>query len=137
MAIRIRVGNGLGLLLLIVVVFGPGLLVSTILHNGWWAILLPIATVGAFLGIAALPIGRNISPEQYADELERHLRGEDNDDDWDRTGSVRLKNPRLEELRRSLPDSFDDLRTEEDRLSLARVIEALRRGELPEVRTKS
>ena len=137
MARSIHIGNGLGCLLVIVVVFGPGVFVSTILHNGRWAILLPIATIGVFLGIAALPSGRNISPQQYADELERHLRGEDSDDDWDRTGSVRLKNPRMEELRRSLPDSFDDLRTEEDRLSLARVIEALRKGELPEVRTKS
>jgi hypothetical protein len=133
----IRIGQGLGCLLLILVVLGPGAIASIALHQASWAILLPLATIGILLGIAALPIGRNVSPEEYAVELERHLRGIDNDDEWDRTASVRVKNPRLEQLRRSLPDSFDDLRTEEDRMSLQRIIEELREGEFPDMPSKS
>jgi hypothetical protein len=124
----IRVGNGLGLLLLIAVVFGPGVITGIVLHNPLWAIVLPFLTIGFFLGVAAVPIGREVSPAEYADELERHLRGTDNDDEWDRTASVRVKNAHLEKLRRSLPDSFNDLQTEEDRISLQRIIDALREG---------
>jgi hypothetical protein len=36
-----------------------------------------------------LPLKRKVSPEEFADELERHLDGTDNDNDWDRTSSVR------------------------------------------------
>jgi hypothetical protein len=102
------------------------------LHDPSWAILVPLATIGILLGIAALPIGRNLSPIEYADELERHLHGIDSDDEWDRTASVRLKNPRLERLRQSLPDSFNDLKTEDDRMSLQQIIRALRNDEFSE-----
>jgi hypothetical protein len=132
----IRVRNGVGLLLLIAIVFGPGAVTAIILHEASWAILIPLATIGILLGIASLPIRRNVSPAEYADELERHLRGPDDDDEWDRTASVRMKNPRLEQLRRTLPDSFDDLPTEEDRMSLQRIIEALRNGDYPDVASR-
>lgn len=130
---RVRVGNRPGLLLLIAVVFGPGLVAGIALHQASWTILLPLATIALLLGIAALPVRREVSPHEYADELERHLRGTDNDSEWDRTTSVRLKDPRLERLRRSLPDSFDRLRTEEARAHLRQTVEALRNGEFPDV----
>jgi len=133
----IRIGNGAGLLLLTAIVLGPGIVTATALHEASWAILLPLLTIGIILGIAALPIRREVSLATYADELEHHLHGTNNDDEWDRTVSVRVKNPRLEQLRRSLPDTFDDLHTDEDRESLQRIIEALRKGEIPDVASRS
>ena len=137
MTMRIRAGNGVGLLLLIVVVLGPGAVIGVALHKASWTILLPLATIAILFGIAALPIGRRVSPSEYADELERHLRGTDDDGEWDRTVSVRLRDPRLERLRRSLPDDFNDLRTAEDRMSLQRIVESLRRGEVPDAASRS
>ena len=126
-------GNKWGCLSLSGVVLGPGLVMSFALHRFVWAMLLPITTIVILLCIAALPIGRKVTLANYADELERHLLGTDNDDEWDRTSSVRLSDGRLEHLRRSLPNSFDDLASEEDRSELRRIIETLRRGEIPNV----
>jgi hypothetical protein len=72
-----------------------------------------------------------ISPQEFADELERHLDGMDNDDDWDRASSVRISNRLLEQVRLSLSDRFDSLSTPQDREELRQIIEALRRGEFP------
>jgi len=112
----------------------PCLIVGMAFDNAVWAILLALAATGFLLVMATLPVKRKVSPSEYADELERHLCGKDADHEWDTTTSVRLKDSRLERLRRSLPDSFDELRTEEDRMSLRRVIDALRNGEFPDLR---
>lgn len=98
-----------------------------------WAVIIPLATIAILLCVAALPIRRKVTLEDYANELERHLLGQDDDDDWDRTSSVRLSNERLERLRTSLPGSFDDLASDEDRKELKRIIESLRRGEVPDL----
>ena len=85
--------------------------------------------IAVALGIAALPIKRKVTPEEFANELERHLQGTDDDDDWDRTSSVRIANPLLEDLRKSLTCGFDSLSNPENRAELGHIIEALRRGE--------
>ena len=95
--------------------------------------IIPLATIAILLCVAALPIKRKVSLEDYANELERHLLGQDEDNDWDRTSSVRLSDERLERLRASLPSSFDDLASDEDRSELKRIIENLRRGEVPDL----
>jgi hypothetical protein len=87
--------------------------------------------IAVILGIAVLPLKRKVTPQDFADELERHLQGADNDDDWDRTSSARIFNPLLEEVRQSLTDRFDSLSNPEDREELRHIIEALRRGEFP------
>lgn len=112
-------------------VLGPGLVTSIVLHRLVWAIAIPLATIAVLICVAALPIKRKVSLESYADELERHLLGQDDDDEWDRTSSVRIADDRLERLRVSLPRSFDDLPSEEDRTELKRIIESLRHGEVP------
>jgi hypothetical protein len=118
-------------MVLLGVLIGPGLVAARVLHSPVWAFLGPLAVVLVALGIAALPLKRKVTPEEFADELERHLQGTDNDDDWDRTSSVRIFNPLLEDVRRSLSYKFDSLTSPEDRAELAHVIEALRRGEFP------
>jgi hypothetical protein len=68
---------------------------------------------------------------QFADELERHLLGTGGLWDWDDTTSIRIADERLERIRWELP-KFDSLTRQEDKAELKAIIEALRRGELPE-----
>jgi hypothetical protein len=72
-----------------------------------------------------------VTPQEFANELERHLKGEDEDDEWDRTSSVRIHDPRLDQVRRSLSTRLDSLSTTQDCEELRQMIEALRRGEFP------
>jgi hypothetical protein len=125
-----RLGNGSRLLIFLGVLVAPGFLAAWVFHSIMYALLGPVAMVALLLAIAALPIGRKVTPEQFADELQRHLNGTDNDDDWDQTSSVSISDPVLEKLRRSLSDGFDSLSTPEDRDELRHVIQALRRGEI-------
>ena len=108
-----------------------------VLHSLAWAFLGPVAVVVVTLGIAALPLKRKVTPKEFADELERHLQGTDSDDDWDRTSSVRIFHPLLEDVRRSLSDRFDSLSNSEDREALRQIIETLRRGEFPGATTRN
>ena len=126
-----RLNNGIGCVLLLSIVVGPGLLAAYLLHSAVWAFIVPIAMVGVLLCVAAIPSRRKISPQEFANELERHLDGTDNEDDWDRTSSVRISNRLLEQVRLSLSDRFDSLSTPQDREELRQIIEALRRGEFP------
>lgn len=127
----LRVGNRLGCVILLGVLMAPGLVAARVLHSWVWAAVGPIAVATVMLGIAALPLKRKVTPQEFADELERHLDGTDNDDDWDQTTCVRISNPQLEEVRRYLSDRFDSLSTPQDREELRRIIDALRRGEFP------
>jgi hypothetical protein len=84
--------------------------------------------------VAALPIKRVVTPEQFADELEAHLLGTESDWDWDRTTSVALADRRLEVIRRQLfAFDSDSLKSEKDREKLRMLIATLRRGEFPEI----
>jgi hypothetical protein len=75
---------------------------------------------------------RKITPEQFASELEGHLLGTEGPWDWDDTTSIAVADERLERIRRVLP-KFDSLKRTKDRDELKAVIEALRRGEFPEI----
>ncbi len=56
---------------------------------------------------------RTITPEQFADALERHLLGTEGKWDWDDTTSIAITDERLERIRRGLT-KFDRLaRTKE------------------------
>jgi len=130
-AMGLRLNNGAGCVVFLGVLFGPGFVVAYVLRSPVWAFFGPIAVAAIMLGIAALPSKRKVTPQEFANELDRHLNGTDNDDDWDRTSSVRIFNPSLEAVRRSLSDRFDSLSNAEDREELRHIIEALRRGEFP------
>jgi hypothetical protein len=75
---------------------------------------------------------RAITPEQFADELQRHLLGTESKWDWDDTTSIAIADERLERIRRGLP-KFDLLTQTKDRDELKAIIAALRRGEFPEI----
>jgi hypothetical protein len=125
--------NRFGCVIFLGILVGPGLLAAYLLHSAVWAVIGPVAVVGVLLGVAALPSKRKVTSQEFADELERHLHGTDNDDDWDRTSSVRISNPLLEQVRLSLSDRFDSLSTSQDREELRQIIDGLRRGEFPGV----
>ena len=114
------------------VVFLPAALTSYLVHNPAWLVFFPLGIIALALFIAALPFKRKVTPEQFADELERHLLGTEGRWDWDDTTSVAIADPRLEAVRSHL-GQFDSLSLEQDRDELRNLIEALRRGELPEV----
>ena len=103
------------------------------MHDLVWLIVVPIGIIALALIVAALPSkGREVTPSQFADELERHLLGTGGPWDWDDTTSIRIADERLERVRWELP-KFDSLTREEDKTELKAIIEALQRGELPEV----
>jgi len=127
----LRLNNGVGFVVFLGVLVGPGLFAARVIHSPIWAFFGPVVVVAVMLGIAGLPVRRKVTPQEFADELERHLNAAGNDDDWDRTSSVRISNPLLENVRQRLSDRFDSLSNPEDREELRHIIEALRRGEFP------
>src|SRR6266850_462515 len=118
--------------IVLLVLFLPAALTAYALHNLTWLIVVPFGIIVLAFFIAALPIKRKVTPEQFADELERHLLGTGGPWDWDDTTSIRIADERLERIRWELP-KFDSLAREEDKAQLKTIIEALRRGKIPEV----
>jgi len=117
----------------LLVLFLPAVLTAYVLHNLAWLVVVPLGIILLALFIAALPIKRKVTPEQFADELERHLLGTGGPWDWDDTTSVTIADPRLEEVRSRLGPNLASLSHEKDKDELRAIIAALRRGELPEV----
>ena len=76
---------------------------------------------------------RGITPQQFANELEKHLLGTEKMWDWDNTTSLALADERLDRLRVMLP-KYDSLSLLKRRDEFISVIDALRRGEVPEVK---
>jgi hypothetical protein len=73
-----------------------------------------------------------VSPEQFAEALEKHLLGTEGKWDWDDTTSITLADERLERIRLGLA-KFDLLTHTAVREELEAIIAALRRGEFPEI----
>ena len=118
--------------IVLLVLFLPATLTAYFLHNLAWLFVVSFGIVVFILFMAALPIKRQVTPEQFADELESHLLGTGGPWDWDDTTSIRIADERLERIRSELP-KFDSLAREEDKAELKAIIEALRRGEMPDV----
>lgn len=116
---------------MLLVLFGPAVLVAYLLKSMVWLVFIPVGITVLALIIAALPIKRKVSPEQFADELEKHLLGTGGPWDWDDATSVVIADPKLEKLRWGL-SKFDRLSTEKERDELRAIIKSLRRGEVPE-----
>jgi hypothetical protein len=99
-----------------------------------WLALIPLMILLMILASTFLPfLRRNITPQQFADELERHLSGTGGGWDWDNTTSRAIRDQRLDNLRAKLP-KFDLLIREEPRKEFENIIAALRRGEIPDVK---
>jgi hypothetical protein len=80
---------------------------------------------------AAFGSKRKTPPQEWAEELERHLLGTEGPYDWDDTTSVTFADPRLERLRSTLIPDFDLLDAPEKTEEFRRIIDALRRGDIP------
>lgn len=120
-----------GCAVVLLVVFGPAVLVAYFLHSAVWLVVVPLGIIVIAVVVAALPIKRKVTPGQFADELERHLLGTERRWDWDDTTSVAIADERLEQIRLDLP-RFDSLASEKDKDELRAIIAALRKGEVPE-----
>jgi hypothetical protein len=130
MAIRLSGLPGCAAALL--VLFGPALLVTYLTHSLIWLIAVPFVIILAALLVAAIPSKRKVTPEQFADELERHLLGTEGPWDWDDVTTIAIADERLERIRWEL-SRFDSLSQEKDREELKALVAAIRRGELPEL----
>jgi len=122
-----------GLAVVLAVLFFPAVVAAYFLQSAVWLIAIPLGIIALALLVAALPIKRKVSPEQYADELEGHLLGNEGAWDWDDTTSVAIADDRLERLRWGLA-KFVSFRSQEDRDELRTIIEALGKREFPNVK---
>jgi len=112
----------------------PALLLAGALHSWTWFFAALFAEVIVLLcWIAPFNRGykRNVTPQELADELERHLIGSEGQYDWDETTSFNLADERLNRLIPRLIE-YDRLDTPEKREQFLEIIEALRRGEIPD-----
>jgi hypothetical protein len=128
----IHLSGGSGCLVVLAVLFVPATIAAYLLNDPKWLIIIPVGIVALTLAVAALPIRRKVTPEQWALELEPHLLGTDGTWDWDDGTSVALADPRLEAIRRKLP-KFDMLTSDQRRKEFESIIAALKRGEIPAV----
>jgi len=126
-----RLPNKWGCPALLAFLLLPGCIAAYVLHSLVWLVAAPAILVGLMLAVAALPIKRKITPQEWANELEKHLLGTEGPYDWDDATSVTLADERLEHLRSRVLNDFDILDTPEKREELRQIIEALRRGEIP------
>lgn len=134
MSVHLHGGSGCAILLIALVT--PGVVVAYLSHSAQWVVIVPVGLAVLMLVIAALPIGRKVSPEQFAHELQRHLLGLEGKWDWDDVISVRISDERLEQLRLSIGTRFDSLARQEDRDELGAIIAALQRGEVPIIKSE-
>jgi hypothetical protein len=74
---------------------------------------------------------REVTPQELAEELERHLAGNEGPYDWRATTSVELTDERLNRLIPRLIE-YGRLDTAEKRQQFREIIETLRRGEIPD-----
>ena len=130
--VSIHLEGGKGCAVVLLFLFAPAIVSAFFLHSPIWLFVVPAGIVVLALIIAALPLNRKVTPEQFADELEGHLLGTAGGWDWDDTTSIAVADEQLEQLRRALP-RFDSLKLQEDKDELKAIITALRRGEVPEV----
>jgi hypothetical protein len=119
-------------LVVLLSLFLPAAGTAYVLHSLAWFIVVPFGIIVLAFLVAALPSKRKITPQQFADELEKHLLGTEGKWDWDDVTSVAIADHRLELIRWELR-RFDSLLDEKDREELRRLIATLRRGEVPEV----
>jgi hypothetical protein len=129
----IHLSGGRGCAAVLVVLFVPAILAAYFFQSVVWLLITPAGIIILALLVAAtFSSKRKVTPEQFADELERHLLGTGGKWDWDDSTSVAIADERLERIRWELT-KFDSLNQENAKEELQAIIAALRRGELPEV----
>jgi len=122
-----------GRIALAIVLVVPGLLLANALHSWTWFFAALIAEVVLLCLVAGFGRSdkRDVTPQELADELERHLAGNEGPYDWDATTSEELTDERLNRLIPRLIE-YDRLDTAEKREQFREIIETLRRGQIPD-----
>jgi len=128
MAIHLSAGFGCIVFLAILIV--PGVVAAYISGNPNWLWISPVAVSAILLLIAALPIKRKITPQEFAVELEECLNGAAGDWGWDDTLSPRIADPRLDQVRGWLLLKLGTSDWRDDQV--AGVVAKLKRGEIPD-----
>jgi hypothetical protein len=131
--------NFLGCAVLFLILFGPGIVIAYLSRSLIWVIASPITIIVILILLLKVTKGfnpnygkRNVTPEQFANALERHLLGTEGKWDWDDITSICVTDDRLERIRQGL-SRFDRLESEKDREDFKALIAAIRRGDFPEV----
>ncbi len=118
--------------LIAILVLVACLLVVDLRQLPWWMAAPAVLFIALLVVAPLLPYkGRNITPQEWAGELESHLLGTEDAYDWDDATSIKLADEGLERLRGRLVLEFDRLDTPDKRERLRQVVEALRRGVVP------
>ncbi len=130
MTIRIIGGPAVSVPMLIVLI--PALVAAIVFHSAWLLVIVPFVLVGLWLAFCKWGPKKKITPQQFADEVERHLHGTDGEWGWDDTTSIAIEDQRLDVLRLKLV-KFDNLGLPERREELTAIVQALRSGEIPDV----
>ena len=125
--------GGPACLVVIVLFLVPAITAAILLHSVWWLVIVPLFLIAILAALGKWGKGRKITPQQFADELERHLHGGEGAWDWDDVTSIKIADERLDRLRCKL-HKFDNLCLEEWRKEFSDIIAALRRGEIPDVK---
>jgi hypothetical protein len=127
-----RASNRYGCAVLLLVLFVPATLTAYVTHSAIWLIVVPLGII-AFVGALAAVLGnikRKLTPEQFADKLERHLDLWAEDRENDDTIPFAIADERLERLAWEIQAL--DLRVESNKDKLRAIIATLRRGEVPD-----
>jgi hypothetical protein len=130
-----NLSNRLGCAFILLATFAPAIVTSYLWQSaaGLHAFLLGVILVllvSAIFGVFRRK--RTVTPEQFADELERHLLGTEGKWDWDDTTTIAIADQRLERIRRDL-SKFDSLSDDKDKEELKALIAVIRSGNFPEI----
>ena len=111
----------------------PGILLAWLFDSAVWLLTVPLGLLLLWIALAVWGPKRNVTPQQLAEELERHLLGTGGAWDWDDTTSIAIADQRLDRLRAKL-HKFDTFALPEWENEFREIIAALRRGEIPDVK---
>jgi hypothetical protein len=101
----------------------------SVFHAYIWLGVIPAGIVLLGLTLSSLnQKPKTVTPEQFADQLERHLLGTEGKLDWEYVTSMPIADPRLKQIQSGLA-KFDALSEEKDKEELRALIARLRRGE--------
>jgi hypothetical protein len=131
--VAIHLSGSAGCFVAILIFLLPALLAAVIFHSAWLLIIVPVGVFVLWAALGKWGPKRKVRPQQFADELERHLHGTNSEWGWDDTTSVAIADQRLNALRCKLA-KFDLLALPERREELAAIVAALKRGEIPDVK---
>ena len=128
----IRFSNLYGCTVLLFLLFGPGMLAFYFSRSLVWLFATPFATIILILVLATFRPKRNLTPGQFADELERRLHKLEGAMNLDDVLCISVADDRLERILWQLRE-LDSAPKEKQNEELKSAIAAIRRGELPEV----